>query len=357
MSEDIAASCLSASGQTEVDEQTWPRWVARLPRCAAEPLAMSFLTGIQARGLSANTLIAYGRAVEDLIEYAGPLSSLRLNAGVVYGYLAFLRGLQSQARGTDASSLAPATLRQRLVGLRAYAEHLVDAGLLDRNPVPCGNIRRTWQGEITAARRGLVPQPRRMPRLPDDEQWARLIEALARRQLRDRLMFMLAYDGALRRSEVITLRLDDFDFSARQVSIRAENSKNGYARTVLYSPATGVVLAAYLKERRLLHVGTSFVFLSASARNRSQPVGGYTWGLLASALACEADVPGFSTHTLRHLRLTDLARAGFDIVEIAKYAGHRSLETTMLYIHLSGRDMARAFQRAAPRLVNRFATT
>jgi len=85
------------------------------------------------------------------------------------------------------------------------------------------------------------------------------------------------------------------------------------------------------------------------------PVGGYTWGLLAAALAREVDLPGFSTHTLRHLRLTDLARAGLDIKELARFAGHRSLESTMTYIHLSGRDMARAFHRASPLLIDRFA--
>jgi integrase len=39
--------------------------------------------------------------------------------------------------------------------------------------------------------------------------------------------------------------------------------------------------------------------------------------------------------------LTDLARAGWDIHEIATFAGHRSVQTTLLYIHLSGRDLAR----------------
>ena len=199
-----------------------------------------------------------------------------------------------------------------------------------------------------------MPSPMRLPTLPDDAAWARLIEAVRARQVRDRLMFMLAYDGALRRSELVSLRLDDFDFSSRYILVRAESSKSGANRTVMYSEATGVVLAAYLAERRKLHVGGPCLFLSASARNRSHGVGGFTWGLVAAALARDASVPGFSTHTLRHLRLTDLARAGLDIAEIARFAGHRSIESTLLYIHLSGRDLAHAFQRAAPRLANRF---
>jgi integrase/recombinase XerD len=82
-----------------------------------------------------------------------------------------------------------------------------------------------------------------------------------------------------------------------------------------------------------------------------------------------ADVPGFTTHTPRHLCLTDLARAGWDIHEIARFAGHKwahwfpeeaqeadiheiarfaghkSTESTLIYIHLSGRDLAERLQR------------
>lgn len=47
----------------------------------------------------------------------------------------------------------------------------------------------------------------------------------------------------------------------------------------------------------------------------------------------------------RHLCLTDLARAGWDAHEIASFAGHRSLQSTLLYIHLSARDLAGKFAR------------
>jgi integrase/recombinase XerD len=51
-------------------------------------------------------------------------------------------------------------------------------------------------------------------------------------------------------------------------------------------------------------------------------------------------LPRFSTHTLRHLCLTDLARAGWELHAIATFAGHRNPSTTLQYIHLSGRDLA-----------------
>ena len=342
-----SAGCANSGG-------TSPDWAHLLLRSAADPLATAFLTSLEVRGLSRNTLLAYGRTLESLIEFAGPLGGIRLDLSGVHAFLAHLKRTPSRHPAARGRHLASATIKQRVVGLRAYADYLVDCGLLERNPVPYGSIRRTPEGEAIPIRRGLVPVPRQVPRLPTDEQWTRLLAVLRPRSARDRLMFMLAYDGALRRNELVTLRLDDFDFSARQIIVRPEHAKGGYQRTVVYSPASNELLRAYLPERRRLVPGTPFLFLSVSPRNRAQPVGGYTWGLVAAALARDADVPGFSTHTLRHLRLTDLARAGLDIMEIAKFAGHRSMESTMLYIHLSGRDMARAFERASRGLVDRF---
>jgi integrase/recombinase XerD len=57
-------------------------------------------------------------------------------------------------------------------------------------------------------------------------------------------------------------------------------------------------------------------------------------------IVLRARVPNFSTHTFRHLCLTDLARTGWELHEIATFAGNRNPETTLLYIHLSGRDLA-----------------
>jgi integrase/recombinase XerD len=63
-------------------------------------------------------------------------------------------------------------------------------------------------------------------------------------------------------------------------------------------------------------------------------------------VARSANVLQFTTHTLRHLCLTDLARSNWDIRQIATFAGHRSLQTTLLYIHLSGRELVEKVAKA-----------
>ena len=63
-------------------------------------------------------------------------------------------------------------------------------------------------------------------------------------------------------------------------------------------------------------------------------------------IALAADVPQFSTHTTRHLCLTDLARMGWELHAIATFAGHRSTESTLTYIHLSGRELSAKLNRS-----------
>jgi integrase/recombinase XerD len=55
-------------------------------------------------------------------------------------------------------------------------------------------------------------------------------------------------------------------------------------------------------------------------------------------------------HTTRHLCLTDLARMGWELHAIATFAGHRSTESTLRYIHLSGRELAVKLNRSMAHL-------
>ena len=76
------------------------------------------------------------------------------------------------------------------------------------------------------------------------------------------------------------------------------------------------------------------------------PLTKWTWSKVVRRLALDSGVPALTTHTFRHLCLTDLARAGWDIQEIARFAGHRSIQSTLLYIHLSARDLSDKFARS-----------
>jgi integrase len=221
----------------------------------------------------------------------------------------------------------------------------MEEGLRTDNPVGRGRYT-PGKNFDRAGGRGLIRRYRRLPWIPSDEQWLSIIEATRLEPIRNRFMLALSYDAGLRREELCLLQVGDFDPAYRLLQVRAETTKNRRARVIPYSESTAALHGAYLCERRLLSHDRGLLFLSESRRNHSKPVSFWTWSKVIKRIAERSRVDQFTTHTPRHLCLTDLARAGWDIHEIATFAGHRSTQTTLLYIHLSGRELAAKLQRS-----------
>jgi integrase/recombinase XerD len=190
----------------------------------------------------------------------------------------------------------------------------------------------------------------KLPWIPAEAEWLQLLQMFRSEPIRNRLMLALAYDSALRREELCSLRTDDFDPAHRTLRIRAETTKTRRERIVPYSASTGVLLADYLQHRGTLSRARGPLFLSESRRNYAEPLTLWTWSKVVRRVAVAAEVPRFSTHTTRHLCLTDLARMGWELHAIATFAGHRSTETTLRYIHLSGRELSTQLNRSIAHL-------
>ncbi len=203
--------------------------------------------------------------------------------------------------------LANATMQQRLVAVRLFYDYLMEEGRRDDNPVGRG---RYTPGKAFGSKRdrGIVRRFDRLPWIPTDEQWQAILAVVRAEPIRNRLMFALAYDAGLRREELCLLRSDDIDPAHRTVRVRAETTKTRAGRAVPYSATTGVLLQAYLAHRRELSRARGRLFLSESRRNQAAPISLWTWSKVVRSIALRAGVRQFSTHTLRHLCLTDLAR-------------------------------------------------
>ncbi len=291
------------------------------------PPARTWL-GIQTNlGLASGTIIAYARSIDG---YLGACATDKIDP-----LLATQADIARWIHGMP--GLANATLQLRLVAVRLFYDYLVEEGLRKRNPVGRG---RQYANENGPARHGLIRRIHKQPWVPNDEQWLSVLEAARTEPIRNRLMIGLAYDAGLRREELCSLRTDAIDPARRTVRVRAETTKTGYGRVVPYSEITGTLLREYLGYRNRLSRARGPLFLSESTRNLAQPITLWTWSKVVRAIALRAGVSEFSTHTFRHLCLTDLARAGWELHEIATFAGHRRPATTLQYIHLSGRDLA-----------------
>jgi site-specific recombinase XerD len=273
--------------------------------------------------LACNTLDAYSRGLERYFRFLVQLHSSCVSAtrAEVGLYLASLQ--------TDGARLSNATIQQLLTVVRLFHAYLMEEGVRTNNPAAHSHTGRP-----------LIARHHKLPWIPNEDDWHSILHAARQEPIRNRVMLAFAYDAGLRREELCSLRTDDIDPSRRTLRIRAETTKGRRERVVPYSVSSSELLHGYLLHRRTLGQSRGPLFLSESRRNYTQPISIWSWSKVILAIARRARVERFSTHTLRHLCLTDLARAGWDIHEIAAFAGHRSIQTTLLYIHLSGRDLS-----------------
>lgn len=301
-------------------------------------------------GRAPRTIEAYGRGLAEYLllcerQHVDPEQATRADVAL------FVRELNTRPSRhgpkvlliDSGVGLSNATIQQRLVPVRLYHDFLIEEGIRQSNPV--GRGRYTPRGQYGGSERGLVPRLKKLPWIPTDQEWLNFLAAAGDEPIRNRVMLALAYDAGLRREELCLLRTNDIDPAHRTVRVRAETTKNRHERVVPYSESTGVLLAIYLRHRATITRSRGILFVSESRRNYGQGVTIWTWSKVVQRIAAKAGLPRFATHTTRHLCLTDLARMGWELHDIATFAGHRSTESTMQYIHLSGPDLAEKLNR------------
>lgn len=318
--------------------------------------AARWLRTLVGLGRAPNTVAAYARGISAYLAFCVATARSPLDAGLehVSLFVGHLRGLPGQ-RGPNVfdigsgCGLSTATLQQRLCAVRLWYDYLKFEGKVDRNPVPRGH--RPMGPGSGRGRRGLIQGQTKLPKIPSDTAWRSLCDAVRTEPARNRLMFSLAYSCALRREELVSLRVGDVDAAGHLVTVRAETTKTKRGRVVPYQPEIDPLLGEYLAGwRGRAARGVDRLFLSDSPRNRGEGLTPSSWSKVVERIRDRARVAGFSTHTLRHLRLTHLARGDMKAHELAAFAGHKSVTTTLIYLHLTGRDLAQSVASASERL-------
>jgi site-specific recombinase XerD len=269
----------------------------------------------------------------------------------------YLESLATRTRGQpgdqDGSAtprpLSNATIQQRLVTTRLFFDFCLQRHLRQDpvNPVPRGSWRRQ------PPRRGLLSRQQQLPWLPSDAAWQAIVTDLfARESLRNQVLVLLAYDAALRRQELLGLRLDDVDWALGLVQVRAEHAKGGRARHVPISASVERLLRHYVQTDRAHLLGgfggdpAGPLFLSQSPRNPAQPLRAGAFNDILDRIRARLELPQLHPHTFRHLRCTMLKRGGLDLDDIALFAGHASTSSTQLYVHLAPQDLAHRLREA-----------
>jgi integrase/recombinase XerD len=243
------------------------------------------------------------------------------------------------------AGLASRTIKRRLSsisGLYAYLVARGDAGVAI-NPVPRGLMTRPARSAGKARFVPLVRAPRTLPRVLSPQEVEAFLGAL--RTARDRAMAEGMLLGGLRRCEVLGLRLEDVRTGERRLFVA--EGKGGHQRLVPISPRFFRTLADYLDGERPRTSLTDRVFVVMKGPRRGQPLSASGLDEIVQAARRRARISRLTCHQLRHTCLTRLREAGMALEALQAQAGHHSIESTRVYLHLSNDWLAGEYRRAA----------
>jgi site-specific recombinase XerD len=242
----------------------------------------------------------------------------------------------------DGQGVSDRSVRRRLSTISGLFAYLHARGDVPVNPVPRGLPTRR---EKSRPRQGVpLIRPRRtLPKILTPAEVDALVCAL--RTHRDRAMVLAMVLGGLRRCEVLGLRLGDLRVAERRVFVGA--GKGGHQRLVPVSGQFFTAVAAYLDSERPADARTDqlFVVLKGPRRGHGLSAGGVD-EIMAGARK-RAGLTHGTCHQLRHTCLTRLREAGMALEAVQAQAGHASIESTRIYLHLADDWLAGQYRRAA----------
>jgi integrase/recombinase XerD len=261
------------------------------------------------------------------------------------------RGDRGVVRLADGESgLSARTIQRRLSSISGLFGFLLACDEVDTNPVPRGlsNRKRSRTDRGTP----LVRTPRTLPTILEPGEVDELVGAC--RRWRDRAMVEAMVFGALRRAEVLGLRFDDLKVKDRRVFIA--DGKGGHQRIVPVSARFFDSVAHYLRHERPKATATDRLFVVLKGPNTGKPLSLKGLDQLIVSARDRAGLAHCTCHELRHTCLTRLREAGMSLEAIQAQAGHRSIESTRIYLHLSNDWLADEYLRASDAIdANRFA--
>lgn len=253
-------------------------------------------------------------------------------------------GAEKVVRISDGGAgLSAATIKRRLAAVSSFYGYLVTRGDVAANPVPRGLPTRKSRHRGERGAVPLVRGVRRLPRILEPAEVEAVMAAL--RTERDRAIVQAMLLGGLRRCEVLGLRLEDLRLGEWRVFV--VDGKGGHQRLVPVSQTFFATVARYLNNERPADASTDRVFVALKGPTLGRALSSEGLDEMLTNARARAGLAHGTCHELRHTCFTRLREGGMAIEALQAQAGHRSIASTRIYLHLGADWLADEYKRAA----------
>ena len=301
-----------------------------VPSQANSRVVSSFVDYLKVeKGLAALTVSAYTR---DIGQFAGFLD--RSKRTLMNARRDDVRGFLQQlfANSVDGRSVA-----RKLSALRHLYRFLLLDKRVDRDPTL--NIPTPKQWKVLP--KSLAREEVETMFHTDISRRGERSEALS---VRNRAMLEVFYAGALRVSEITSLKLEDVKLDMGYVLVRGKGDKE---RIVPVGRSAQESLTRYFRDvRPKLAAGKSspFLFIARGAKKLTRQRVWQMVGMASSSAGRHA-----SPHMLRHSCATHMVENGADLRTVQTILGHADISTTQIYTHVALDRLKSVYAKHHPR--------
>lgn len=248
----------------------------------------------------------------------------------VQGYLDELNGRKLKSSTIKARLSACSSLYDYLLSFRSNEK---DIRLLNFNPFKNGIIKQEKAKKITKG-------DARTTETLTDEELKRLYEVIGSttvKELRDYAICKLLLNGALRRSELVNLRIKDIYERDFEYWLHVDQGKGNKNRDNFINSDAVKAVEIYLAStgRSIKDRTEDFIFkgVSTNGLNNEKLTTDAIKQLLEKYIKKAGITKQISPHSLRHKTVTTLLENNVKPELVMEYCGHSSINTTMRYWH------------------------
>jgi integrase len=269
-----------------------------------------------------NTQKVYRRALSDLMTFLGDRSDLNITTEAAMRFLAALRNKIAP----DGERTADATLRLKYFALRSVYQHLVDLGLLERNPW-------TIAGKLISGRQQTQKRPTKLIPFNKVEELLSIPNIRTRAGVRDRAMFALLFGCGLRRSELVALNVGDVLVSARgTLYLNIRHTKAGKRRRQPLPRWAGEAFSMLVSQRKSeggIEEDPLFPFYYQTGKIRGRLSVETVYRLFRDH--CRQLGIKAAPHSARATAATKLLDQGYNDRDVALFLGHATSAMVQTY--------------------------
>jgi integrase/recombinase XerD len=233
---------------------------------------------------------------------------------------------------------------RKLSALRHFYRYLLLDKLVDHDPTLNIDSPKQWKVLPKALARDEMEI---MLRSPDTAPLGKESEAIA---ARNRAMLEIFYAGALRVSEMTSVKLEDLKLELGYMLVRGKGDKE---RIVPLGKSAQDALVVYMKHARsILLAGPKAKMAVISpllfvGRRGQKLTRQRVWQMVRAASASMGR--NASPHMLRHSCATHMVENGADLRTVQTILGHADISTTQAYTHLALDRLKNVYQKHHPR--------